>query len=435
MDMSFYEINCFIRKVLTLHHIDVESKKMAKIRVRNFGPIKSGYQDNDGWLDFKKNTLFIGNQGSGKSTVAKVISTLSWLEKAINRRDVNERKLSKAKFLEFFRYHKIHNYFRENTYIEYLGAKYQIVYDVSMEWPEITEMGGTYHVPKIMYIPAERNLLSTISDAFDVKGLPDNLFTFAEELRNAQKALNGKKLELPIGNYSYEYDEIEDTSFVEGDGYRINLIEASSGIQSFTPLYLVSRNLSMSIAKEEEILRKNMSVTQSIRMNDEIAEVTLNNTISDGNKKNEINKIRSRYYNTCFLNVVEEPEQNLFPSSQWEMLKNLLKINNMNEGNKLLMTTHSPYIVNYLSIAVKGFELYKQHHSNSLTPKLNDIIPSESTINPEDLVIYEFNEVDGSIRKLDDYKGLPSEENYLNAGLGELNDIFIDLLELEDQCQ
>lgn len=411
-------------------------EKMAKIKVRNFGPIKSGYQEHDGWLEIKKYTLFIGNQGSGKSTVAKLISTLSWLEKAINRGDVNEYKISKAKFKEFFSYQKIHNYFKDNTYIEYLGEKYQIVYDVSTEWPiEITEMGGTYLVPKIMYIPAERNFLSTINEAFVIKGLPDNLFTFAEELRKAQKALNGKMLELQIGNYSYEYDESENVSFVIGDGYRISLPEASSGLQSFTPLYLVSRNLSMSITEEEEILRKNMSVTQSIRMNDEITELTLDNTISDIIKKNEINKIRSRYYNTCFLNVVEEPEQNLFPTSQWEMLKSLLKFNNMNDGNKLIITTHSPYIVNYLSIAVKGHELYKLHHSDSFVSKLDNIIPSASTVNSEDLVIYEFNDVDGSISKLDNYRGLPSDENYLNANLGQLNDIFTDLLELEDQCQ
>ena len=43
---------------------------MSKIRVKNFGPIKGGYQENDGWLDVKKVTLFIGNQGSGKSTIA-----------------------------------------------------------------------------------------------------------------------------------------------------------------------------------------------------------------------------------------------------------------------------------------------------------------------------------------------------------------------------
>ena len=27
---------------------------MSKIRIRNFGPIKEGYQEDDGWFDLKK---------------------------------------------------------------------------------------------------------------------------------------------------------------------------------------------------------------------------------------------------------------------------------------------------------------------------------------------------------------------------------------------
>ena len=50
---------------------------MSKIKIKNFGPIKLGFLDNDGWIDIKKVTLFIGNQGSGKSTIVKLISTFS----------------------------------------------------------------------------------------------------------------------------------------------------------------------------------------------------------------------------------------------------------------------------------------------------------------------------------------------------------------------
>lgn len=56
---------------------------MSRIKIKNFGPIINGNQTNDGWIDIKKVTLFIGNQGSGKSTVAKLISTFMWLEKAL----------------------------------------------------------------------------------------------------------------------------------------------------------------------------------------------------------------------------------------------------------------------------------------------------------------------------------------------------------------
>jgi len=41
------------------------------------------------------------------------------------------------------------------------------------------------------------------------------------------------------------------------------------------------------------------------------------------------------------------------------------------------------------------------------------------------------NEIDGTIKKLEDYKGLPSDENYLNNGLEDSNELFAQLQELE----
>ena len=64
---------------------------MSRIRIRDFGPIKEGNQSDDGWIDIKKVTIFIGNQGAGKSTVAKLISTFTWIEKALVRGDYNKK--------------------------------------------------------------------------------------------------------------------------------------------------------------------------------------------------------------------------------------------------------------------------------------------------------------------------------------------------------
>jgi len=74
---------------------------MNKISIKNFGPIKEGYLEDDGWMDIKKVTVFIGNQGSGKSTVAKVISILIWLEKSINRGDINNGGITFHSFKEY----------------------------------------------------------------------------------------------------------------------------------------------------------------------------------------------------------------------------------------------------------------------------------------------------------------------------------------------
>ena len=47
---------------------------MSRIKIRNFGPLKETVSAMDGWIDIEKVTVFTGNQGSGKSTVAKLVS-------------------------------------------------------------------------------------------------------------------------------------------------------------------------------------------------------------------------------------------------------------------------------------------------------------------------------------------------------------------------
>ena len=56
---------------------------MSKIKIKNFGPIRDGFVNNNGWMDIEKVTVFIGDQGSGKSTVAKMISEYFLLEKRL----------------------------------------------------------------------------------------------------------------------------------------------------------------------------------------------------------------------------------------------------------------------------------------------------------------------------------------------------------------
>src|SRR5690349_12132178 len=103
---------------------------MSSIRILYFGPIKAGNVQNNGWIDIAKVTVFIGNQGSGKSTIAKLISTFSWMEKALVRGDFSSRELERKNKLKskFLSYHRIQNYLTENTVIEYRGDAYTISY-------------------------------------------------------------------------------------------------------------------------------------------------------------------------------------------------------------------------------------------------------------------------------------------------------------------
>jgi predicted ATPase len=107
---------------------------MSKIRIKNFGPIKSGLQENDGWLDIKKVTVFIGDQGSGKSTVAKALSTFTWIEKALVRGDYTQKWFERKNKLknQILNYHRLENYFStgsQSSVIHYKGLAYNIYYE------------------------------------------------------------------------------------------------------------------------------------------------------------------------------------------------------------------------------------------------------------------------------------------------------------------
>jgi len=411
---------------------------MSKIRIRNFGPIKEGYQENDGWLDVKKVTVFIGYQGSGKSTVAKLISTMTWIEKALVRGDFKEKDLTVYnRFAKHCSYQNIQSYFKENTRIEYKGKAYSILYELGNVLVSKNKDNG-YSFPKIMYVPSERNFVSSVKNVRNLKGLPSTLYTFSDEFIDAIEDIKGH-IDLPINNAKFEYQKLNKLSWIIGEDYKIKLSEASSGFQSFVPLFIVTNYLSHSLEKETDSTVKEISIEEGKRIREEIEKIYSNPNLSEEVKKASLEYLSSRFKYSCFINIVEEPEQNLFPSSQRQIVNILLEFVNMNKGNELLMTTHSPYIINYLTLCIKAESIYKTltdkkfKLSDPEFSQTNEIVPMSSTVKANDLVIYEFDEGDGSIKKLGNYEGIPSDINYLNQSLAESNRLFDLLLEIEEE--
>jgi hypothetical protein len=281
-----------------------------------------------------------------------------------------------------------------------------------------------------MYVPAERNFITYVKTAKELKLSSASLKEFLTEFDNAKEALKGL-LKLPINNIEVEYDKLNDTLNLKGDGYKVKLTEASSGFQSFVPLYLVSHYLAHSVKKQSESNKEPMSSEEMQRFKKGVEGIWNNDTLTDEQKRIALSVLSSKFNKTAFINIVEEPEQNLFPSSQQKMLSSLLAFNNINEGNKLIITTHSPYLINHLSLAVKANDLKIKIKDNVTKEKLNAIVPIESTVNGNDLAIYELNEIDGSINRLENHNGLPSDANELNEQLDETNELFAQLLEIQ----
>lgn len=414
---------------------------MSRIKIRNFGPIKESCQENDGWIDVKKVSVFIGNQGSGKSTVAKLISTFTWIEKALVRGDYDKKWFEKKNRLknQCLNYHRLENYFKENgidrTVLEYEGDAYTMVYKKgSFVIHEIVTQ--PYQLPQIMYVPSERNFISYVRTPKELKLSSESLKEFLTEFDNAKYAMKGT-LELPVNNAEIEYDKSKDTVNVKGENYKVKLAEASSGFQSLVPLYLVSQYLANSVKEQSDSNKEPMSSEELQRFKKGVKSIWDNESLTDEQKRAALSVLSSKFNKTAFVNIVEEPEQNLFPSSQWNMLSNLLKYNNINTGNKLILTTHSPYIINYLSIAIQGKYLENKIKtaggSKEHLAALYRVIPRESLVSAKDVVVFELDESNGSIKQLNTVDGIPSDRNYLNQGLSQSNDMFDALLEIEQE--
>lgn len=410
----------------------------GRIKIKNFGPINDGSVDKDGFIDINKVTVFIGHQGSGKSSVTKLISTMTWLEKALYRGEVKASYVtSYNRFVkEYCNYQNLKNYFRPDTEIEYIGTAYHLKFEDGKLTVSARETNG-YKVPKIMYVPAERNFLSAVDNPDKLKGLPKSLSTFWEEMQRSLQELPSS-ISLPIGNVKFEYDKSNKIPRVVGKNYRLRLSEASSGFQSFVPLFLVSRNLTLSLDKKPDTSRSALSGADQRRLKTEIEKILSNNKLSEELKEAALELLSSKYTNDSFLNIVEEIEQNLFPSSQKDILFTLLQYVNNREGNGLILTTHSPYIINYLTLSIQAdalrqkIETSNNDNKQDLLARLNGVVPLDACLAGSSALFYQLTD-EGGITKLPDYDGLPSDQNYLNNFLQEGNKLFDELLEIEEE--
>lgn len=411
---------------------------MSKIRIKNFGPINQGLIAGDGFIDITKITMFIGDQGSGKSSVAKLISAFSWLEKALHREEFSVQYIRQYNRFknQICKYHNIVEYFREDTILEYKGDLYFFRYiDNKLEVDKV-DKAQHFVTPQIMYIPSERNFLSVIENAEKIRRLPSSLQTFFEEYNFARKESTSMKL--PIGELKFHFDrQNKITSIIMGNGKKLRLSQAASGFQSYIPLYLVTKYLSERNTADNNATRINeLSLDTRLRIQERLTVKAIKpvTDIADSNAfkeyKANLEQLLKPFFNNCFINIVEEPEQNLYPQSQQILLYELMRYANK-PNNKLVITTHSPYMVNALSVAAKAYQVSKTKKGQASLDKIAKIVPLESLISPDDMQVYQLQN-NGDIEILNKYDGILSDNNFLNQFLRSTNYAFSELLEIEE---
>lgn len=329
--------------------------------IKNFGPIK------DVKIELKKINILIGDQGTGKSTVGKLFSLLKNFISLIIFNPTNSEKERDEtwQFHEYLTLFEIKSYLSKNTIIIYENGltKAKFLYEngnVSINFKREALLP-----PSFNYIVAERVFVSTLSDAFF------GLNQFGTKLPTLFNRFGNKFSTARKENYRVDYKEILNVDFshkdgvdsiVLEDGSIIPLSDSSSGMQSTIPLLVVYDNI---VA--------NIRPTNNTKLN--------------------------------HLMVIEEPELNLYPTTQYKLLSHIVSKNyefksyilsreidkrsieeevyEREYKNQLIITTHSPYILTSLNNLMFAFEIGKESEI-----EVEKIINKQNWVNAVDVSAY-----------------------------------------------
>ena len=391
-----------------------------RLIVKSFGPVK----DLD--IIFRKVTLFIGDQGTGKSCVAKLFSTFKWLEKVLSQK---KYKLSYFEQYNRFKtmlcaYHRIDSFIDNgNPYIKFEGELYDFLYE-NGHFSVIDKKQEIKGISKVMYVPAERSIVSVAENKSKLlKELPYSSETFSDEFVNAKNFFQSG-YNLPFEGLRFEYDSLNDTGWIQGTNYKVRLTNASSGIQSSLPMCIVSEFLSSKISDKEEI---KLSKEEKDKLEKRIAEIMQNEEFSDSIKDMMIRQLSYANRYNQFINIVEEPELNLFPRSQMEVLFSLISNNASAEENMLVFTTHSPYSLAIINTMIMGAKAYA-NATEEQRGQIEAILPVKYQINENEIAAYRLSSSDECYCQsvINEKTGLVSK-NELDSASDEIMRVFNSL--------
>lgn len=315
------------------------------LEIRNFGPIDKVIIE-----DIKPFTVFIGESGSGKSTIMKVLAILRWVYKMVNIRSFLKDYSGVPKspfrfgFPTYLKMDGLDGYLTPDTYIHYSRGMCEMEYSKS-KFKLICQRipKNELNLEKISFISEKRSLIPDVLDhnltvnkkAFYLNEVWGDYLLATDEI---------SELEMPFANVKFQSIKTKQgikhvIKPIDGEkDYSIELKAASSGIQSTTPLSLIVEYYS----KHYNLIKSmNRSVLSYLSEFDDLYSFNSGIRISDfPNKRVNL--------------FIEEPEMCLFPDNQLKLMDFLVdRAFHSKEGDydiTYTISSHSPYIVNYLNV-------------------------------------------------------------------------------------
>lgn len=438
---------------------------MAHITIRNFGPIESIS------IPLHRIMLLMGPQSSGKSTVAKLISSCLWIEKDVvfhhtvahvNRTYIQQNLLA---------YHDFGGYLRDEWSLDFVGDVLRLhVTGDEIECTPIVDL-ATARLSKNIYVPAERTCVAIKGlEQFKMDANYQRSFIFEWlGIRSRVNAAAPYSLHESVGlAESFYYDDTSGDARIKvnEDGDTIDFASASSGLKSLIPLllpfdYMLQRvyesREAFSYDKKEKI--KDVLLDEVIRSNgvadselpayrssigtELIAQVkesmedmlTAPNTEQLPDSIRRLIALRDQITTPEYTNVViEEPDQNIFPQTQIALTYYMMR-QAARAGARLgtmVITTHSPFILYALNNCLLGHSV-----SDTVPEALATTMSRESWTDPACVGIYEIK--DGYVvspngqrdATIQNERGLVTK-NYFDTAMGGIMKDFRNLLSFAD---
>lgn len=427
---------------------------MATLIIDQVGPITKRVN-----LDLKRFNVFIGPQSSGKSTIVKILSTCTWIEKEVCVSLSTEILPAGTTFKRMVEdYHRMHGYIDEQqSYIRYESEYIMMEYlrgTLTIEKRNVK----LYNRVKVSYVPADRNVV-TMKDielrSLEATNFRSFLFDWLEARPYYDFAHRTSILDLGV---QYYFDADEPTTkdkIVHSNGvtYNLPLYDASSGLQSVVPLAVLSNYLSdqyyanyrkkTSFDRDDKESRLANLVIQEYLFplvehsdDESIQQVysRVRQEAQDGNVTYqkclvEVNDLFRRLVNpSSIAYIIEEPEQNLFPMTQVDLLNVLISNCKGKHLDTMTITTHSPYLLAAINIMLMAGKIEMMQAKT-----LDKEQYAGATIGADEIGVYMLE--DGGVRSildvrtgLIDQNDLDSASEYNAQVFAKLYKAFVQLL-------
>lgn len=438
----------------------------SRLTVKNFGPIKNVE------LDLRNVNVFIGPQSSGKSALAKIY-TIVKAPRKFNSKVILDSKsenknitYGKNEFETILEEYNLKSFLKPNTEIRFESVLHTFEYVDS----------------KVSYNP---KLFKTIQS---IESLCDNFDKCQEEIRSAFKKLHENFLHFRVEANFFLLPTEQDRTFsldvydlINHENYS-GVIEIIKKIEEY-----LSTNTSIYIPAERSFINIIQNSVANLILNkvpipkhilsfaaelEKLQPVEIELDFIQKDLKYKKNQDKYKLYisetenidlteaasgiqsvvpillftlGTKGLNhrsfVIEEPELNLFPTAQYELIQHLES--NRREalsewedfGTIHTYTTHSPYVLSALNNLLYAFKAKQNiNHHKTLDDQQKEILLEElnkiikAPINPKNFTAYQIK--DGSATSIFDRDAGLIDENFIDEASDKINDDFDKLMDL-----